>query len=133
MIEYINTQLNRWATWCSTGHTRLGYPRAAAFMAPMLGGSGRPPALPDDDGLQIQRAVSALEPEQRTLVTLYYIKMRNCQALQIAQELRVSRDTLYTRLHRAHLSIMDHLQQEELAASHHVHPCPSTSCHVKTA
>ena len=113
MIEYINSQLNLWYEWQRSGHTRLGYPRRAAFMAALVGG-GSPP-INDDHAMQVERAVHALPAEQKAVVQLYYVQMRCATAEAIAKELHVSRDTVYARLHRAHVNILDSLQEQEIA------------------
>jgi DNA-directed RNA polymerase specialized sigma24 family protein len=113
MIDYINTKLNLWAAWAATGRTRLGYPREAAFMSAMRG--GRPAEINDGDAMTIEHAVRILAPEQRQVVTLYYLRMRSCAADQIARECGCSRDTVYHRLHRAHLAIKEALEDRELS------------------
>lgn len=114
MIDYINHQLNLWAEWLRTGNTRLGYPTRAAFVAAMGGGRGAQITLPDDQAMDINRAVGALAPELRAVVERYYRSMRTASAEVIAQDLGCSRDTVYVRLHRAHVFIMEHLQDQEI-------------------
>jgi len=115
MIEYINTQLNHWAQWVRSGKVRLGYPREAAFMRPLRG--GRPADINDDDAMDIERAVQGLRtlaPEQHRVVELFYLRMPSAGGDVIAGLLGCSRDTVYARLHRAHLSIMESLQDQEI-------------------
>lgn len=115
MIEYVDHQLNRWAAWLVTGNQRLGYPTRAAFVGAMGGGSGVP-ALPDDQAMIVNRAVAALPPLQHQVVELVYRKMRSCPAEAIARELHCTRETVYNRLHRAHVLVMESMQDEAIAA-----------------
>jgi len=112
MIEYINAQLNLWAEWERTGHTRLGYPGHAAFVTAM-GGAGSSCAMSDDRGVAMSRAVSALPPELFAVVDNVYRRMKTCTADQIARHLGCHRDTLYARLHRAHTAILGSLNDLE--------------------
>ncbi len=114
MIPYINDQLELWAAWCRSGRTRLGYPRAAAFVRAGEGSGGQAMTLPDSRGLEIEHAVQTLDHELRELVTLFYVRMRSCPTAEIAKALHCSRDTVYARLHRAHLGVMETLHDQAL-------------------
>lgn len=112
MIPYINSLLEQWGLWTAGGKDRLGYPRKAAFVQVV---SGAPLcAICDDEAMQINRAVQSLDGQLRAVVDAVYVKMRSCDGETIAKTLGCCRDTLYTRLHRAHLRIMDALQDDEL-------------------
>lgn len=112
MIPYIDTQLNLWSAWLASGREHLGYPRQAAFLDG-LGGSGTGMKISDARGGDIDRAVNALVPEQKQAVRLVYLSMRNHPVEAIAKHLQCHRDTLYARLHRAHVCIMEALQMQE--------------------
>lgn len=118
MIEHIHIQLERWARWnrVDTG-PRLGYPRQAAFAGLMKGGERQSSIQPllDDDALEIGHAVRALEPELAAVVDRMYVSMRSCSVDEMAKDLGCCRDTLYTRLHRAHLAIKEALEDGYLA------------------
>lgn len=114
MIPYIDSQLIRWAEWLRTGNTRLGYPSQSAFVSAMGGGGGQPVVMPDDDAMAINRAVAALDPELKTVVDCVYRTMRGCTGEAIAEYLGCHRDTVYARLHRAHVAVMGYL--EDIAA-----------------
>jgi DNA-directed RNA polymerase specialized sigma24 family protein len=114
MILYINQRLDQWGLWCRTGRERAGYPKRAAFMRLVPATGGGDVVICDDEAMQINRAVQSLDSELREVVDLYYIKMRSCPAGTIARSLRCHRDTLYARLHRAHLLVMDAIHDEEL-------------------
>lgn len=117
MILYINEKLNQWGLWCRSGNERAGYPKSAAFMRLVPSGGGGTVIICDDEAMQINRAVQALDAELRLVVDLFYIKMRSCDACTIARALKCHRDTLYVRLHRAHLRVMDSIHEEELTSS----------------
>lgn len=117
MIPYINTLLDQWGLWARTGRERLGYPKQSSFMrlAPPGGGAGSGSVIVcDDEAMRINRAVQSLDPELRTLVELFYIRMRSCDAGSIAKAQHCCRDTVYARLHRAHVRVMEFLQDEEI-------------------
>jgi DNA-directed RNA polymerase specialized sigma24 family protein len=114
MIPYINAQLVRWSDWLRTGHTRLGYPRRAAFVGAMGGGRGAAIHLPDDEAMAICTAVAALEPSLHAAVECYYRSMQNCTADQIAKHLSCSRRTVFDRIDRAHIHLIGYLN--DLAA-----------------
>lgn len=119
MIPYINALLDQWGLWARTGRERLGYPKQSSFMrlVPPGGGSGSGGVIVcDDEAMRINRAVQSLEPELRALVELFYISMRSCDVGSIAKSLHCCRDTVYARLHRAHVKVMESLQDEEIGA-----------------
>lgn len=114
MILYINEKLNQWGLWCVSGRDRVGYPKRAAFMRLVPSGGAGNMTICDDDAMQLNRAVQRLDRETRQVVDLFYIKMRSCDAGSIARVLKCHRDTLYARLHRAHVLVMDAIHDEEI-------------------
>lgn len=116
MIPYINTILDQWGLWARSGREQLGYPKQSAFMRLALPSRGGGVVVCDEEAMRINRAVQSLEPELRTLVELFYIRMRSCDAGSIAKSLHCCRDTVYARLHRAHVRVMEFLQDEEIVA-----------------
>ena len=114
MILYINEKLNQWGLWCLSGRARVGYPKRAAFMRLVPSSGANSVTICDDEAMQINRAVQRLEGELRQVVDLFYIRMRSCDAGSIARVLRCHRDTVYARLHRAHVVVMDALHDDEL-------------------
>lgn len=119
MIPYINALLDQWGLWARTGRERLGYPKQSSFMrlAPPGGGGGLGGVIVcDDEAMRINRAVQSLDPDLRTLVELFYVRMRSCDAGSIAKAQHCCRDTVYARLHRAHVKVMESLQDEEIGA-----------------
>lgn len=109
MIEYINRRLNDWADWCIKGRrvVGLGYPSRASFYR-----LARPPnaitPLPEEDCWQIEQAVHRLDARHKAVIEQFYLHTGTVETH--AKALRVCRDTLYVRLHRAHVSIMEWLQ-----------------------
>ena len=114
MILYINEKLNQWGLWCLSGRARVGYPKRAAFMRLVPSSGANSVTICDDEAMQINRAVQRLEGELRQVVDLFYIRMRSCDGGSIARVLRCHRDTVYARLHRAHVVVMDALHDDEL-------------------
>lgn len=114
MILYINEKLNQWGLWCASGREQVGYPKRAAFMRLVPSSGASTVTICDDEAMQVNRAVQRLDGELRQVVDLYYIRMRSCDAGSIARSLKCHRDTLYARLHHAHVVVMDAIQDEEL-------------------
>lgn len=110
MIEYINRRLNDWADWCAKGRrvVGLGYPNRVAFyrLAPVPSTAMTP--LPDEECWEIEQAVHRLPPPLREVVDQFY--RRAGTATSHAKALHVSRETMYARLHQAHVSVMVWLQ-----------------------
>lgn len=106
MLPHIDAQLTAWAAWLSTGKTRLGYPRQAAFARAMGGGRSTPPMIDDEAGMAICTAIAALDPQQRELLEAWYRSTTLCTATALARHFGVSRDTIYARMDRIHVLIM---------------------------
>lgn len=114
MIIYINEKLNQWGLWCLSGRERIGYPKQAAFLRLMPSSGAGCLEMCDDEAMQVNRAVQRLDRDLRRVVDLFYIKMRSCPAESIARDLKCSRDTVYARLHRAHLVVMGAIEDDEM-------------------
>ena len=128
MILYINEQLNQWGLWCISGRDQIGYPKRAAFMRLVPSSGTGDVTICDDEAMQINRAVQKLDRELRAVVDLFYIRMRSCDGSSIARVLKCHRDTVYTRLHRAHLVVLDAIHDEELLTSSDSFCKKSSSC-----
>ena len=114
MIPYINTLLDQWGLWSLDGRFKVGYPKQSSFMR-LVPSEGRVGVMIcDEQAMQINRAVQALDGELRMLVDLFYIRLRNSGAEQVAKAQHCCRDTVYARLHRAHVQVMEFLQDEEI-------------------
>ncbi len=107
MDKYIDKQLILWANWAKSGKTQLGYPKKSAFV---VSGRSGPTTINDAEGMRISRCVAALDPTLRTAIECWYLRMTHCTADQIAVHLNICRDTLYTRIHKAHIEIMGYMQ-----------------------
>jgi DNA-directed RNA polymerase specialized sigma24 family protein len=116
VIVYINQQLNEWGLWSmSGGRVTLGYPHQAPYcrlMPRSASGGSAVSSLADDEAMRIERAVRALPPDLRRLVVIFYVKMRSAPAESIAKHLHCCRDTVYARLHRAHVLVMGELMDD---------------------
>jgi DNA-directed RNA polymerase specialized sigma24 family protein len=112
MIPYIDEQLRQWAMWCLTGRDKLGFPRQSAFLnGQPVESKGRGLEICDEVALEIQGGVNSLHPDLKRTVVLFYLKMRSCDSATIARAMRIHRDTLYDRLHRAHLKVSEYLDE----------------------
>ncbi len=110
MIEYINKRCNEWAAWLLVRRDGgMGYPHAASFMRLAVQRDRQAPSGPriDDEAMLTERSIRGIDPGLRTVVEEFYLRMRSCPAESIARRLNCSRDTLYARLHRAHVAIME--------------------------
>lgn len=114
MIPYINDRLNQWARWCAQGRRvrGLGYPEKVAFyrLAPLPGKAMTP--IPDEECYQIEKVIHAMkvEKEVKLLAVINQYYKHTGTAETHARDLRISRATLFNRLHQAHVWVMDRLQ-----------------------
>lgn len=110
MILHINDLLNTWAEWIVTGRRVVGlsYPSQCAFTRMAHDGGERRGADFNEDAYMVERAVQALPLDLKNVIMTFYL--RTATAEQMAKELNCHRDTLYVRLHRAHVEIMGLLQ-----------------------
>lgn len=117
MITYINERLNQWVEWRLSGrHIKgLGYPSCANFyrLAPLPTDRVVVP-IPNEACYEIDQAVCWLKKHHSKLfevVMQFYDHAGTAESH--AKALKISRDTLYARLHRAHVLIMEYLQDVE--------------------
>jgi hypothetical protein len=108
---YINDRLNQWAHWVAQRDSgALGYPHQSAFVR-LAGGSGSYSSrlAPDlnERAWEIERAVQSLRGELKECVVSFYCRIGTIE--QKARECRCCRDTMYSRLDRAHGLILDAL------------------------
>lgn len=110
MILHINAKLNVWADWVAGGRKvgGLGYPSKVSFMRLTPGdGSLRSP-IENETAWEIEQAVHRLDQQLRDVVDQFYLCAGTADTH--AKELRICRDTLYVRLHAAHVRIMEWIQ-----------------------
>lgn len=114
MIIHINDLLNRWAEWSTRrASSAMGYPKQCIYTR-LSGRSPQLAAVPDmdEDSWAIEQAVVALKKNnqhQHKVIVEMYLKGGTSE--QKATALACHRDTMYARLHRAHISIMNHLNE----------------------
>lgn len=113
MIIYINDRLYQWADWCSRGRPvrMLGHPSRASFLLGQPSDMSLREPVPDEDCWEIERAVHRLDPLLRAVVDQFYRRAGTAETH--AKALRCCTKTMYTRLHMAHVSIMDWLHSGE--------------------
>lgn len=110
MIEYINRRLNDWADWCASGRrvVGLGYPGQTAFCRLVkVDGTATAPVLPEQCW-EIEKAVHLLDARNRAVIEQFYLHAGTVESH--AKALGMCRDTLYARLHKSHVCIMEYLQ-----------------------
>lgn len=119
MIVYINDRLNQWADWCAKGRrvVGLGYPSRVSFyrLAPMPSTAMTP--VPDEECWEIEQAVHRLTPQLREVVDQFYRHAGTAETH--AKALRCCQKTMYSRLHSAHVYIMEWLQVGDEEESEH--------------
>ncbi len=110
MIRHINDKLNLWAEWVSSGRRvhGLGYPSQCAFSRLTPSASGWHSPIINTEACEIDRGVCRLDRPLRDVVEQFYLRAGTAESH--AKDLRICRDTLYARLHMAHVRIMDYLQ-----------------------
>ena len=110
MILFVNEKLNRWSTWVASGRkvVGLGYPSQCAFsrLTPSAGGWRAP--IENEEAWEIERAVVRLDPQLRAAVEQFYLRAGTAESH--AKALRCCTKTLYTRIHQAHVKIMEWMQ-----------------------
>lgn len=104
---YINDRLNAWARWVmSRAGGGLGFPKQVAFSRLSGGGPGSQlPAGLDENAYEVEQAVQTLRPELKQAVQAFYCSVGTVE--QKAKDCHCCRDTLYSRLDRAHGLILD--------------------------
>jgi len=111
MIEHINERLGRWAAWAAGGKRAAGLGYASCTLARWEVVCSFRPVDPgyDDEAGATDKAVAQLPDELRQVVMVYYLTPGTLK--QKARECGIHRDTLYARLHHAHLRIDQHLTE----------------------
>lgn len=119
MIEYINKRLIDWATWVKRRDDGgLGYPGAANFArmasGPPSATSG--PIIFDAAAMEIESIMIRIRADSpaRYEVAKWVYLAGNFTMSRVASELGCSRDTVYTRLHALHLSVMDEMHENTI-------------------
>lgn len=111
MIEYIHYRLCRWSVWVARGNRiqGLGFPGACSYTR--LTPRSTPARIEVDfneDAFEVDRAVASLAHESIQFLRMFYLEPGAIAAK--ARRLNCHRDTLYARLHREHVSIMEWIQ-----------------------
>lgn len=110
MILHINAKLNTWAQWVATGRKviGLGYPGQSAFtrLTPSSGSLRAP--IENEIAWEVEQAIHRLDQPLRDTVEQFYLRAGTAETH--AKALHICRDTLYVRIHNAHIRIMEWLQ-----------------------
>ena len=110
MILHINDKLSTWALWVASGKrvVGLGYPSQVPYMRLTPSSTAQRSPSMDEDSWEMEQAVHKLDDKLRTTVFQFYLHAGTVESH--AKALRICRDTLYNRLHMAHIRIMEILQ-----------------------
>lgn len=113
MILHINDLLNRWAEWSTRrASSGMGYPRQCIYTRMTVSCSPMMSPEIDEEAWAVEQAVQNLKQfkqiQHRVIVEIY---LRKGTSEQKAKELGCGRQTMYDRLHQAHISIMDWMNE----------------------
>jgi DNA-directed RNA polymerase specialized sigma24 family protein len=110
MITHINAKLNVWAIWVVGGRkvVGLGYPSQCAFSRLTPNATTLRSPIANEEAWEIEQAVHRLEAPLRDVVEQFYLRAGTVETH--AKALGIGRTTLFTRIHDAHVSIMEWLQ-----------------------
>ena len=117
MIDYINHRLVCWSEWATRRDDGgLGWQREAPYIREYIshqrGGSVEEI---NEQAMEIESSVLAMKrarPDLAGVVMEFYRKTGSAEYK--AKMLHICRDTLYSRLHQAHVWIMGWLQDQEV-------------------
>lgn len=110
MIPHINAKLNVWSDWVASGRkvVGLGYPSQVSFMRLTPNSNSLRAPIENEEAWEIEQAVHRLDAKLREAVEQFYLHAGTAESH--AKALHICRDTLYVRIHNAHVRIMDWLQ-----------------------
>lgn len=106
MIIYVNDRLNRWAEWVLRGKRVVGldYPSQCSYTR-MSGCNDRvfSPEF-DEESYETESAIQRLDEPLKRIVMVFYLETSTIE--QKAKALHCCRDTVYSRLERAHHALL---------------------------
>lgn len=106
MIHYIDDELRQWAQWSILRQDGgLGYPRQSNFTRIGGGSGGAFSPVIDEDAAAVEQCVLRLKDELWCVVDYWY-RSPSASPTSTALFCRCHRDTVYSRLHQAHIHIM---------------------------
>ena len=122
MIVYINDRLNVWAAWHSSGRKVIGlsYPGQCAFSRLTPSAQSNSAPIVDEEAWDTEKAIQSLDAALKELVYEIYLKPGTMESH--AKAMHIHRDTMYVKLHSAHIKIMEWLQigdDEPLVQKYH--------------
>lgn len=116
MIDYINHRLVCWAEWAARRDDgAIGFPRQSHYTKAFLSHSRGNIEEINEDAMEMERAYLALKAERVQLSdAVFEFYRKTGSAEHKARHLHVCKDTLYARLHQAHVWMMGWLQDQEI-------------------
>jgi hypothetical protein len=129
MIPYINSRMVLWSEWVMRREDgALGYPKECPYTRLMArsGGSGYQPNF-DSDAREIDNALAEIKKKNiahfSAIVNFYGVDIRNghaysisVDAKQLATQLSIHKDTLYSWIDKCHRDILDLLHENDAIA-----------------
>jgi len=116
MIDHMNHRLVCWAEWATRRDDGgLGWPRQSNYTKAVISHTHASFEELDEAAMEIETGVLALRrarPDLADVVMEFYRKTGSAEFK--ARKLGVCRDTMYARLHQAHVWIMNWLQDLEV-------------------
>ncbi len=114
MIDYVNHRLVCWAEWAiRRDDGALGFPRQSHYTKAVLSHTRGNIEEINEQAMEMERAVLALgraRAQLRAAVMEFYRKSGSAEYK--ARRLGIHRDTLYARIHQAHVWMMEWLQDQ---------------------
>ena len=110
MLQDIDNRLWIWASWCIRGKKiiGLGYPSQVPYMRLTPSKVIHDPSI-NESAWVIEKAVQSLKIKEKRLITQFYLHTGTIQSH--AQALRISKTTLYDRIHLIHQKIARYLSE----------------------
>ena len=116
MIDYINHRLVCWAEWAiRRDDGGLGFPRQSHYTKAFISHSRGNIEEINEAAMEIETSVLALRRERGDLADVVMEFYRKTGSAEYkARALGVCKDTMYSRLHQAHIWIMGWMQDREV-------------------
>ena len=116
MIDYINHRLICWSEWAiRRDDGGLGFPRQSHYTKAFISHSRGNIEEINEAAMEIETSVLALRKARSDLAAVVMEFYRKTGSAEYkARALHICRDTLYARLHQAHIWIMGWLQDKDV-------------------
>lgn len=117
MIDYINTRCAQWAAWRRRKDDNgLGFPRECPYTRLQARGGSGYNHVTDEAAWEIECAVRSLDDQLKKVIEVIYLGKGTSR--DKARDCRCAESTMFERVHRAHLRIMEWLNDEAAGVPH---------------